>query len=127
MVGRKKETFVGSNVTIKSEQISDRPLTNAAKALDGAGAGIQVATASGQPGSGINVRIRGTSSYSLSNNPPFVVDGAIYTGNINDIDPADITSFSVLKDAASTSLYGAAAANGVVLITTKGEEKEEVS
>ncbi|MCL1639726.1 SusC/RagA family TonB-linked outer membrane protein [Elizabethkingia sp. HX WHF] len=120
---QKKETFVGSNVTIKSEQISDRPLTNAAKALDGAGAGIQVATASGQPGSGINVRIRGTSSYSLSNNPLFVVDGAIYTGNINDIDPADITSFSVLKDAASTSLYGAAAANGVVLITTKGGKK----
>ena len=120
---QKKETFVGSNVTIGAKEIEDRPITNAAKALDGAGAGIQVSTSSGQPGSGISVRIRGISSYNLSNSPLYVIDGAIYTGSINDLDPSDIVSLNVLKDAASTSLYGAAAANGIVMITTKSGRK----
>ncbi|SFW69278.1 TonB-linked outer membrane protein, SusC/RagA family [Sinomicrobium oceani] len=114
-----KETMVGSNTSIKSEMIEDRPLTNIAKALDGNVPGVQVATASGQPGSGLSVRIRGVSSYNLSNSPLYILDGAVFTGDLSDLNPNDIESLNVLKDASATSLYGAAAANGVVLITSK--------
>lgn len=120
---QKKETLVGSNVQIKSEVFEDRALTNVAKALEGGAPGVQFSTSTGQPGSGANIRIRGISSYNLSNSPLFVVDGAIFTGSLSDINPNDIESFSVLKDASSTSLYGSAAANGVVMITTKKGKK----
>ncbi|WP_291087808.1 MULTISPECIES: SusC/RagA family TonB-linked outer membrane protein [unclassified Empedobacter] len=120
---QKKETVVGSNVQIKSEVFEDRALTNVAKALEGGAPGVQFSTSTGQPGSGANIRIRGISSYNLSNSPLFVVDGAIFTGSLSDINPNDIESFSVLKDASSTSLYGSAAANGVVMITTKKGKK----
>ena len=118
-----KETVVGSNAVIKSDAFEDRSLSNVAKALDGASPGVMVSTGSGQPGSGINVQIRGVSSYNLSNSPLYVVDGAIYGGELSDINPSDIASINILKDAASTSLYGSAAANGVVLITTKKGSK----
>ena len=119
---QKKETVVGSNVQIKSEKFEDRAISNVAKALEGA-PGVQFSTASGQPGEGANIRIRGISSYNLSNSPLFIVDGAIFTGELSDINPNDIASFNILKDAASTSLYGSAAANGVVMITTKKGSK----
>ncbi len=120
---QKKETFVGSTVSLNSEQIADRANANVTKALDGIGAGVQIATSSGQPGSGISVRIRGLSSIQLSNSPLYIVDGAVYTGGLSDLDPSDIATMTVLKDAASTSLYGASAANGVVMITTKSGRK----
>jgi len=120
---QKKETIVGSNVQVKSEQFEDRAISNATKALEGAAAGVQFSTSTGQPGNGSNIRIRGFSSYSLSNAPLYVVDGSIYTGTISDINPNDIASFTILKDAASTSLYGASAANGVIMITTKKGKK----
>lgn len=71
----------------------------------------------------MSVRIRGISSYSYSNNPLYVLDGAIYNGPLSAINPADIESINVLKDAAATSLYGSSAANGVVLLTTKKVKK----
>ena len=120
---QKKETVVGSNVQIKSEVFEDRALTNVAKALEGGAPGVQFSTSTGQPGSSANVRIRGISSYNLSNNPLYVVDGAIFTGSLSDLNPNDIESFSILKDASSTSLYGSAAANGVIMITTKKGKK----
>ncbi len=120
---QKKETVVGANTQIKSEQFEERAISNATKALEGAAPGVQFSTSTGQPGSDSNVRIRGFSSYSLSNSPLYVVDGSIYTGAISDINPNDITSFTILKDAASTSLYGASAANGVIMITTKKGKK----
>lgn len=119
---QKKETVVGSNVQIKSEAFEDRALTNVAKALEGA-PGVQFSTTSGQPGEGANIRIRGISSYNLSNSPLYIVDGAVFTGDLSDINPNDIESFNILKDAASTSLYGSSAANGVVMITTKKGKK----
>lgn len=119
---QKKETVVGSNVQIKSEAFEDRPLTNVAKALEGA-PGIQFSTSTGQPGSSTDIRIRGISSFNLSNSPLYVVDGAVFTGSLSDINPNDIESFTILKDAASTSLYGSSAANGVVMITTKKGKK----
>ncbi len=120
---QKKETVVGSVGTIKAEDIENRPLSNVAKALDGAVAGVQVSTGSGQPGSGLEVQVRGVGSYNLSSSPLYVVDGVIYTGSLQDLNPNDIESLTVLKDAASTSLYGASAANGVVMVTTKKGKK----
>ena len=120
---QKKETVVGSNVVIKSEVFEDRALTNVAKALEGGAPGVQFATSTGQPGSSAEVRIRGISSFNLSNSPLYVVDGAIFTGSLSDLNPNDIESFSVLKDASSTSLYGSAAANGIIMITTKKGKK----
>lgn len=120
---QKKETIVGSNTQINSEKFEDRPLTNIAKALEGASSGVQFSTTSGQPGNSTNIRIRGFSSYNLSNAPLYVVDGAVFTGSLSDINPNDIESLNILKDAASTSLYGSSAANGVVMITTKKGRK----
>ena len=109
---QKRETIVGSNTQINSDKFEDRPLTNIGKALEGASSGVQFSTTSGQPGNSTNIRIRGFSSYNLSNAPLYVVDGAIFTGSLSDINPNDIESLNILKDAASTSLYGASAANG---------------
>ncbi|UYW01534.1 TonB-dependent receptor [Flavobacterium agricola] len=116
---QKKETSLGSNSVIKAEALEQRPIINVEKALDGASPGVLVSTGSGQPGSGLNVQIRGASSANLSNSPLYIVDGAIYTGSLSDINSDDVETINILKDAASTSLYGSAAANGVVLITTK--------
>ncbi|WP_322971232.1 SusC/RagA family TonB-linked outer membrane protein [Faecalibacter sp. LW9] len=120
---QKKETVVGSNIQIKSEDFENRAITNATKALEGTAAGVQFSTGSGQPGDSNNIRVRGFSSYTLSNSPLYVVDGAIYSGVLSDINPSDIESITVLKDAASTSLYGSSAANGVIMITTKKGKK----
>ncbi|WP_461532844.1 SusC/RagA family TonB-linked outer membrane protein [Sinomicrobium sp.] len=116
---QKKETMVGASAVVSTEHIEDRPLTNVAKSLDGNVPGVQVATSTGQPGEGLSVRVRGVSSYNLSNEPLYILDGAIFSGSLADINPNDIASINVLKDASATSLYGAAAANGVVMITSK--------
>ncbi|NPA09838.1 MAG: TonB-dependent receptor plug domain-containing protein, partial [Chlorobi bacterium] len=116
---QKKETIVGSTTSISSKKIEQRAITNVAQVLDGAGTGIQVSTSTGQPGSAPSVRVRGFSSINLSNEPLYVVDGSPYPSGIAFLNPNDIESMSVLKDAASTSLYGSSAANGVVLISTK--------
>lgn len=116
---QKKSTLTGSNVQVDSKKIEDRPISNVLQALDGAGAGIQIAAGSGQPGDGLSIRIRGAGSYSVSTSPLIVLDGVPFPGTLNSINPNDIESLNVLKDAASTSLYGSSAANGVILITTK--------
>jgi len=115
----KKSSFTGSAAQIGSEQIELRPLSNVTGALAGVAAGVQVNPGSGQPGAGADVRIRGFGSINASSSPLYVVDGVPYSGNISSINPNDIESMSVLKDAASTALYGSKAANGVVIITTK--------
>ena len=120
---QKKSTLTGANVQVGAKQIEDRPISNALQALDGAGAGIQIASGSGQPGDGISIRIRGAGSFSVSTQPLIVVDGVPFPGNLNSINPNDIESLNVLKDAASTSLYGSSAANGVILVTTKKGKK----
>ncbi|MGN7709477.1 SusC/RagA family TonB-linked outer membrane protein [Chryseobacterium sp. 22543] len=120
---QKRETMVGSNTEVKAKQFADRPITSIGQALDGASAGVKVSTGTGQPGSSPSIQIRGIGSYGITTNPLYVVDGTIYTGSLAAINPNDIASFNILKDAASTSLYGSAAANGVVLITTKSGRK----
>lgn len=120
---QKKETIVGSVGVVSAKDIEDRPLTNVSNALDGTVTGVRVAKGSGQPGEGLNVQVRGVGSVSLSTAPLYVVDGIVYSGSLQDLNPSDIESLTVLKDAASTSLYGAAAANGIVMITTKKGKK----
>ena len=120
---QKRETMVGSNTEVKAKQFADRPITSIGQALDGASAGVKVSTGTGQPGSSPSIQIRGIGSYGITTNPLYVVDGTIYTGSLAAINPNDIASYNILKDAASTSLYGSAAANGVVLITTKSGRK----
>lgn len=115
----KKSSFTGSATAISNQQIEKRPLTNIASALEGTVSGVQTTSSSGQPGSAPSIRIRGFGSYNASNAPIYVVDGAIFNGSLESINPTDIDQMTVLKDAASTSLYGSSAGNGVVLITTK--------
>ncbi|MGL5273766.1 MAG: SusC/RagA family TonB-linked outer membrane protein, partial [Phocaeicola sp.] len=115
----KKSSFTGSASTVGAQTIEKRALTNVTAALEGNASGVQVTAATGQPGESASVRIRGFGSVNASNSPLYVVDGTVYNGNIGDINPADIESMTVLKDASSTSLYGSSAGNGVILITTK--------
>jgi TonB-linked SusC/RagA family outer membrane protein len=115
----KKSNFTGSAATITSKEFQDRPLTNVANALIGAAPGIATTSSTGQPGSSPAIRIRGFGSISASSDPLYIVDGVPFTSNINNINMDDVESLSILKDAATTSLYGSRAANGVVMITTK--------
>lgn len=118
---RKKEV-VGSVSQLKASDIKDQPTGTFAERLQGKFPGVQTAQVSGRPGQGIDIRIRGAASISASNRPLVVIDGIPVLGDpdaINNINPDEIETFSVLKDAAATSLYGSRAANGVVLITTK--------
>lgn len=115
----RKESFTGSAEVIKADKIEKRPVANVTKALDGMVAGVQTTSGSGQPGSGVSVVVRGFGSISSSQNPLYVVDGVPYDGNISAINPNDIESMTVLKDASAGALYGSRGANGVVMITTK--------
>ncbi len=114
----KKETFTGSATTI-SKPAGLKPLSNITKAFEGASAGVQINANSGQPGAGSDVRIRGFGSINYSSAPLYIVDGAPYVGDISSINPDDIEDMSILKDAASTALYGNRAANGVIIIKTR--------
>ena len=115
----KKESFTGSAQTIKSDQIEKRAVANVTKALDGLAAGVQTTSGSGQPGAGASVRIRGFGSLNADSSPLYVVDGVPYDGNINALNPNDIESMTIIKDASAGALYGARGANGVVIVTTK--------
>ena len=115
-----KSSFTGSASMVKAETIEARVTTNVTSALAGTTPGVQVISSSGDPASGgATIRIRGIGSMSASNAPLYIVDGMPYDGNIADINPSDVESMSVLKDAAASAIYGARGANGVVLITTK--------
>ena len=129
-----KKTFTGSASVVGSEAIKDIPSTSFQNAINGKVAGLQVTQSSGQAGAVPSLRIRGFGSMNASNEPLYVIDGvpvvsgsggqlsgAIYTSNnvMNSLNPADIESITVLKDAAASALYGSRAANGVIIITTK--------
>lgn len=114
----RKEDMTGSVASIGSEELAKIPVASAAEALSGRLPGVNVTTADGAPGAEVRIRVRGGGSITQSNEPLYVVDGFIVDG-INDIPPTDIESINVLKDAAATAVYGAQAANGVVVVTTK--------
>ncbi|MBJ6117289.1 TonB-dependent receptor [Pontibacter sp. BT310] len=120
-----KGTFTGSASQIKTEDLAKRPVTNVVSALTGVAPGIQTTSGGGQPGDGPAIRIRGIGSANSSNTPLYVVDGVPYSGGISNINPDDIASLTILKDAAATTLYGSRASNGVIMITTKTGNKNK--
>ena len=115
----KRQSITGSISLVDEKKIKDRIGSSVTAALEGSTPGIQVNNTYGEPGAAPSIRIRGVGSITGSNSPLYVVDGVAFDGNIAEINPVDIESMSVLKDAASAALYGNRAANGVVLITTK--------
>jgi TonB-linked SusC/RagA family outer membrane protein len=123
----KKSDLTGSVATVKASDLQTRPVSSLNQNLSGRATGVNVSSNSGRPGGRANIRIRGTTSISISNNPLFVIDGVILntadlqngSTPIDYINPNDIASIEVLKDASSTAIYGARGANGVILVTTK--------
>ena len=121
-----KGSFGGSAQAVSSDVIESKNSSEVTKALAGEIAGVQVINSSGQPGTNATLVIRGVGSLNGSATPLYVVDGVAYEGDISSIDPGDIASTTVLKDASATSLYGSRGANGVVVITTKkGNSNDE--
>ncbi len=114
-----KGTFTGSAGVMKSDKIELRQVSNVSNALAGAVAGVQIQSSNGQPGTSATVRVRGVGSINAGASPLYVVDGVPFDGDLSSINTADIESLTVLKDAASTALYGARGANGIIMITTK--------
>ena len=114
-----KGTFTGSASVVKAEDLSKRQVSNVSQALSGAVAGVQILSANGQPGVSATVRIRGVGSINAGTAPLYVVDGVPFDGDLSSINPNDVETMTVLKDAASTALYGARGANGIIMITTK--------
>lgn len=115
----KKSAYTGSASVVNAAEIQDRLVTDVTKVLAGTVAGVQLQSTTGQPGSEPTVRIRGVGSINASTSPLYVVDGIPYDGGMRSINPQDVESITVLKDAASAALYGARGANGVILVTTK--------
>lgn len=118
---QRKSDVTGAVSTVKAEELVKRPLTRFEQALQGTTPGVQVVSSSGQPGKGLSVKIRGANSITGGNEPLYVIDGNI-GGEIGSLNPNDIASIEILKDASATAIYGSRGTNGVVLITTKSGE-----
>ena len=118
-----RESLTGSVAVVNADEIDKRPVTSVTAALEGNAPGVQVSNTTGTPGSNPSILIRGINTINGTTAPLYVVDGVIYNGSIADLNPSDVESMSVLKDAASCALYGAKGANGVVLINTKRGKK----
>ena len=117
----RKRDLTGAIQSIKSDDIIKSPTSNVMEALAGRVAGLRISTADGRSTSGVNMTLRGSRSLSGSNTPYFIIDGV--PGNYSDLNPSDVESIEVLKDASSTAIYGSAGANGVIIITTKNGNK----
>ena len=115
----KKGTFTGSAGSMKADKIEKLQVSDLSRALSGQVAGVQVQSSNGQPGTSATIRVRGVSSINGSNTPLYVVDGVPFDGDLSSIPASDIADITVLKDAASTALYGARGANGIIMVTTK--------
>lgn len=123
----KKESFTGSAAVINNDVLQKRPVSDFSKALEGQVSGVQSTSGSGQPGEGAKIIIRGFGSINSSNNPLYVVDGVPFDGNLNSINPGDIESLTILKDASAGALYGSRGANGVVVVATKKGDANKLS
>ena len=121
----KKSEYTGAASVVKSEQLQDALVTTVTSAIAGKVSGVQTLSSNGQPGTAPSVLIRGVGSINAGTQPLYVVDGMPYEGDINQLNPQDIESMTVLKDAASTALYGARGANGVILVTTKQGKRDD--
>lgn len=114
----KKSDLTGSVSRMDAEKIGERPIARVEQALQGAMPGVQVRTITGEPGQDLNIRVRGAASINASSNPLYVVDG-VPTSTLIGLNPSDISSMEVLKDAASAAIYGSRGSNGIIIITTK--------
>lgn len=114
-----KTSFTGAVTMVDSDKIKNIQTSNPLSGLEGSVPGLQMTGVTGQPGSSPTINIRGFSSINNSNNPLIIVDGTPFDGELNSINPKDIASYSVLKDASGTAIYGARATNGIIMITTK--------
>ena len=123
----KKSSITGSASSIDVTKLESRPITNVTKAIEGQVTGVLTTTGSGQPGSSATIRVRGYGSINASREPLYVVDGIPYDGSLSSINPSDIESMTILKDASAGALYGARGANGVVMITTKKGKEGKAS
>jgi TonB-linked SusC/RagA family outer membrane protein len=117
---QERRTVTGAIASVQAEKLAEIPTSNAIKALQDRVPGVDITNNGNKPGDGVSIRIRGVRSISAGNDPLYVVDGVPIAGGIGDFNPADIVSIDILKDAASTAIYGSRGANGVVLVTTKG-------
>ena len=115
----KKSTLTGAVASVDAEKIASRPTSSVTSVLEGMVTGVQVNNTYGAPGSEPSIMIRGNGTVNGSSSPLYVIDGVPFGGNVSDLNPQDIESMTVLKDAASAALYGNRASNGVILITTK--------
>ncbi len=119
----KKSDLTGSVSTVGARNFGDQPVKSVSDILQGRSSGVEVTTVSGMPGASAKVRIRGTTSINKSSDPLYVIDGMISSSGLDGLNPQDIQSMEILKDASSTAVYGSRGANGVVLVTTKGGEQ----
>jgi TonB-linked SusC/RagA family outer membrane protein len=121
-----KKDLTTAVVSISAKDLENQPVTNPMQAIQGKAAGVQINSQSGKPGSGVSITIRGNTSINASNSPLYVIDG-VTSRDASFINPADIESMTILKDASGAAIYGSSGANGVVLITTKkGTQKLSV-
>ena len=116
---QKKSDVTGAMARLNEESLREVPVANITQALQGRAAGVEINSTSSRPGGGGQIRIRGSRSLSATNDPLIVLDGIPFNGTINDINPSDIVSLDVLKDASATAIYGSRGSNGIILITTK--------
>lgn len=121
----KKRDLTGAVVSVKPAEITARPGPNPMESLQGRVAGLDITRTSGQPGAGVNIQLRGTRSFTASGNPLFIINGL--PGDYATLNPYDIESIEVLKDASSTAVYGSAGSNGVIIITTKSGKAGKMS
>jgi TonB-dependent SusC/RagA subfamily outer membrane receptor len=121
---QKKSQMTGAISSVTSKQITEMPITNLGQAMQGRVAGVDVAQSGSKPGTVPRVLIRGRRSFNAGNDPLYVVDGIPLAGGYEDMNPNDVASMEILKDATATAIYGARGANGVVLITTKRGSKD---
>ncbi len=115
---QRKESVTGSVASVNADVIQDVPAANITQSLQGRVSGVEMSQTSTKPGASMQIRIRGVRSVNASNDPLVVLDGIPFAGNIGDINPNDIKSIDILKDASATAIYGSRGANGVILVTT---------
>lgn len=123
----KKSDLTGSVSGVSTRQFKNQPVKRVENILQGRTPGVEVTATSGVPGAGMKVRVRGTTSINKSSDPLYVIDGIISSSGLDGINPSDIQSMEVLKDASSTAIYGSRGSNGVILITTKGGSEGKAS
>lgn len=119
----KKSDLTGSVSTVGKRSFEGQPVKNVSQILQGRTSGVEVTNSSGMPGAGAKVRVRGTTSINKSSDPLYVIDGIISSSGLDGLNPQDIQSMEVLKDASSTAIYGSRGANGVILVTTRSGEE----